>query len=126
MSNDQRDHPRIPLDVHVRVQGLGDQDVALLSHDWSTDSVFLRTRTPFPVGTEVRLSVVVRAGPNGPQVIELSGVVLRVQSRETATASLPPGMGIVLRETPSELRELLEAAVDARSRGSRPASGAPT
>jgi uncharacterized protein (TIGR02266 family) len=73
----------------------------------SRSGVFIKTKTPLPVGTEVNLRFTVIM--DDIETIEGLGEVVRVDTD-------PPGMGIVFRELSSYSKELIEKLLTARGR----------
>ena len=79
--------------------------------DWATNisqgGMFINTRSPLPVGTEVRILIQL---PMVEFPVGLSGRVTRVAERDDA-ASVVPGMGIEFTDVDPAHREQLEAFV---------------
>jgi uncharacterized protein (TIGR02266 family) len=79
--------------------------------DWATDisqgGMFINTRTPLPVGTEVKILIQL---PTVESPVGLSGRVTRVAQFDNQSSAVP-GMGIQFTDIDPSKREQLEALV---------------
>ena len=85
---DRRCHPRHPLSLLIEYE-VKDTFKADYITDISGGGLFIQTQSPLPVGTEMELKI---AFPKIPKLIEIKGVVVRIN--EDPTGDKPPGMGI--------------------------------
>jgi uncharacterized protein (TIGR02266 family) len=74
----------------------------------SRSGVFIKTREPLPIGTEVNLRFTVIM--DDIETIEGIGTVVRVDAE-------PPGMGVVFKELSSYSQRLIEKLLTARGQG---------
>jgi uncharacterized protein (TIGR02266 family) len=74
----------------------------------SRSGVFIKTREPLPIGTEVNLRFTVIM--DDIETIEGIGKVVRVEAD-------PPGMGVVFKQLSSYSQRLIEKLLTARSQG---------
>jgi len=74
----------------------------------SRSGVFIKTKEPLPIGTEVNLRFTVIM--DDIETIEGLGVVVRVESE-------PAGMGVVFKELSSYSQRLIEKLLTARAQG---------
>ncbi len=74
----------------------------------SRSGVFIKTREPLPIGTEVNLRFTVIM--DDIETIEGLGTVVRVEAD-------PPGMGVVFKELSSYSQRLIEKLLTARGQG---------
>ena len=74
----------------------------------SRSGVFIKTKEPLPIGTEVNLRFTVIM--DDIETIEGLGVVVRVESD-------PAGMGVVFKELSSYSRDLIDKLLTQRSSG---------
>jgi uncharacterized protein (TIGR02266 family) len=74
----------------------------------SRSGVFIKTKEPLPIGTEVNLRFTVIM--DDIETIEGLGVVVRVESE-------PAGMGVVFKELSSYSRDLIDKLLTQRSSG---------
>jgi uncharacterized protein (TIGR02266 family) len=72
----------------------------------SRTGIFIKTKTPLPVGTTVNLRFTVIM--DGIETVEGEGEVVRVDTE-------PPGMGIVFRKLSSYSQGLIEKLLTAKS-----------
>ncbi len=80
--------------------------------DWATNisqgGLFINTRKPLPVGTEVRLLVQL---PGAAFPFQLSGRVMRVTEFDNH-ANMVPGMGVAFTDVDEPKRREIEAFVE--------------
>jgi uncharacterized protein (TIGR02266 family) len=74
----------------------------------SRSGVFIKTKEPLPIGTEVNLRFTVIM--NDIETIEGLGVVVRVESD-------PAGMGVVFKELSSYSRDLIDKLLTQKTSG---------
>lgn len=107
MAEHDRRWPRIELalDVTVRVEDL---DEAALTLNVSREGAFVRTRSPRPVGTPVRLTVALATGER----FKAEGLVVHIHPDPDAVGPVPPdrpaGMGIFLTLTTDAWRDFCD------------------
>lgn len=115
-SDDETDLPRkavrLPLELRVHVLDTHGAETLLMSHDWSANGVFLRTRHPLPVGTLTRLSVLL---PGGHAPVTLRALVTRNVREVDPENHRPPGMGMRLVDVPAPLLVYLHAMARQRA-----------
>jgi len=103
---ERRTNARLPVDIHVHVEAEGGgPEVVLLSHDWSSTSVFLRTHAPLPVGTRVSMFSVIG---HPVERVSFVGTVLRAAPGDVHGLHSVQGMVIALDALPQKLRAFLE------------------
>jgi hypothetical protein len=103
---------RLPIELEVHVRPLPEgREQLLLSHDWSTSGVFVRTQHPMERGVAVELAV---AMPRIHGFARFRGLVARSVTLLEEGEHHPPGMGIHFRELPVVLRDHLRRLAAAR------------
>ncbi len=87
-----RHETRVAFDTRVHVIGPGERETVLMSADWSSRSVFLRTREPLTPGTPVRIFVMMG---HPLRRLTLSGKVVRSVPHVSGVPSAREGMAVV-------------------------------
>jgi hypothetical protein len=107
----RRREERIALDVHVHVRGPDGHDVVLMSVDWSSRSVFLRSREPFALGTPVDMFALVG---NPLRRVTLAGIVRRIVPHVPESVHAREGMVVVFDKARPDLNEGLDEIIKSR------------
>jgi molecular chaperone DnaK len=110
MSDEKRRDPRVGAELRLRLAyGSMDEFIERYATNVSRGGIFVRTREPWPPGTELAIDI---ALANGDQVIRGRGVV-RWTTPPSAPGEPPrdPGMGLRFTELAPESRALVELVV---------------
>jgi type IV pilus assembly protein PilZ len=106
-AHDGRSSPRLHHELAVAYRSVGG-----FVSDWATNisrgGMFINSRSPFPVGTQVRLLVQL---PGAAFPFDILGRVTRVVRWED-DVKLAPGMGIEFTDLEPEKRDRIEAFVE--------------
>ncbi len=95
----KRQHPRVAFRRRVCIT-FNEASHELETENLSEGGVYIKTKEPFPFGSEVKISIPLEAGSN----VYLNGVVANINRDH---GKHPPGMGIKFREISiDELRTL--------------------
>ena len=101
--SERREHPRLPLVLRVRVGARNEAEfVERYSTNLSRGGIFLRTKTPRPIGTLLDLEVQLA---DGTKILRARGEVRFVAEDRPGTV---PGMGVQFRELDEESRMLID------------------
>ena len=112
MSDDRRREERHPLRMRMDYRdATGGNFLYEYTQNISAGGIFIETREPLPVGTEVEMRF---QPPGANEVIEVAGKVMWVNPYRTDSENNPnPGMGIQFEDLPEDLKEQLAAVVNA-------------
>jgi uncharacterized protein (TIGR02266 family) len=103
----RRRYPRIPFSKKVRVRHNG-ADYELESDNLSQGGMYIKTRDPFPAGSEVEIFFALEMGSR----IQLTGVVLYRRTLLDDTLKLPPGVAIEFKKNSDEVTAALQGFVE--------------
>ena len=102
-SQERRHYPRVKLITKV-TNVAGDFFHYYYSRDLSLGGIFLETREPFPVGTQVNLEFPL---PGIARRVAVRGKVVRMVASEEKDPSVVPGMGIQFSSIDEETQGML-------------------
>ena len=108
MISERRVHPRLPLNMLVQFK-LADMGEFMRDYaaNISAGGMFVRTRTPNPLGSMIYLQFKLK---DGQKVIEGLGKVVHVNPPEHAV----PGMGIEFVNLDRDSRKLIDEIIEER------------
>lgn len=128
MASDTRKDQRAPVAVKVRFKSATvDEFIEQYSIDISKGGLFVKSRTPMPVGTLLKFEFQLA---DESKLIQGVGRVVWKRDESQSSRESPPGMGIKFIKMDNESKELVHRIVD--ERGNLPSSfdegvdGAPT
>jgi uncharacterized protein (TIGR02266 family) len=106
---ERRRFTRVALDAHVQVSVV-DADALFDSRvsDLSENGVFILTRSTRPIGTGIKLAIVVR---DGELEVRASGIIVREVKPDQATAEQPAGIGVMFTDVDDETSEHLDRLI---------------
>ncbi len=109
MSEDKRKNPRRPLRMRLDYKVERGSDFLFeYTHNISRGGIFIETRDPLPVGT----NVVMRFTPDGTEgELYVEGRVTWVNPIRQDDASSHPGMGIQFKNLSEESRDIIAKMV---------------
>ena len=112
MSDDRRRQQRHPLRTRMDYRdATGGNFLYEYTQNISAGGIFIETREPLPVGTEVEMRF---QPPGAEEMIEVTGLVMWVNPYRSDSDDHPnPGMGIQFGNIPDELKEQLAQVVKA-------------
>ena len=121
---DRPREPRTPVGLRVKLSyGSVDEFAERFATNISRGGVFIRTREPKPVGTQVDLEIRLATGES---VIRSRGVVRWVaEANPKARPPVAPGMGIQFLHLDENSRQLVERMVGAREQRGTTAAASP-
>lgn len=99
----RRRYRRVAFRKKVRVR-YGSEHYELDSENLSEGGMFIRTKEPFPVGSEIEITL-----PLVASRIHLTGVVVHKKDPFDETSKLPPGMAIEFKEIGDKETEMLRS-----------------
>ncbi|MFZ9886330.1 MAG: PilZ domain-containing protein [Myxococcota bacterium] len=117
--SERRQVSRVPLDAQVTVT-VTDTDALFRSRvrDLSERGVFILAQHTRPIGTSVRVSMILQLEN---VVLEVRGLIVHEVPADAATEERPAGMGVMFTEVPDESQALLRYLVQkANERSSSP------
>lgn len=115
--DDTRTSQRAPADFDVRTKSASHGEFTnQVAHDISTGGLFLRTDSPLPPGTLLRMdfplgSEAAAEGANGSRAHGV-GRVVWIRTPDNSSAEKPAGMGIKFVRVDEPSREMVEAFVE--------------
>jgi uncharacterized protein (TIGR02266 family) len=117
--------PRAPINLRIKFRSdTVEQFIERYSVDVSRGGIFIRTKEPLPVGTQLRLDFQFQ---NGGALMAGDGTVVWIREFDPNRVSVPPGMGVRFDKLTPESQAVLEqllAEKAKRERGAVPGSGA--
>jgi uncharacterized protein (TIGR02266 family) len=107
---ERRRFTRVALDAHVQVSVV-DTDALFDSRvrDLSENGVFILTKSTRPIGTGIKLAIVVR---DGEMEVRAQGVIVREVKASDATPEQPAGIGVMFTDVDDETAEHLHDLID--------------
>lgn len=107
--SERRQVSRVPLDAQVTVT-VADTEALFRSRvrDLSERGVFIIAQHTRPIGTSVRVSMVLQLEN---VVLEVRGLIVHEVPADAATEERPAGMGVMFTEVPEESQALLKYLV---------------
>src|SRR6185503_19761023 len=92
MDQNQTKDPRPPVNLRIKFRSENvDQFIERYAVDVSRGGIFIRTRDPLAVGTQLRLDFQFH---NGTALMAGEGTVVWIREVDPNRASVPPGMGV--------------------------------
>jgi uncharacterized protein (TIGR02266 family) len=103
---DQPKEPRPPVNLRIKFRSASlDQFIERYAGDVSRGGIFIRTREPLAVGTELRLDFKLQ---EGQQLLTGEGTVVWVREPDPGRPQALPGMGVRFDELSVESRQTLD------------------
>jgi uncharacterized protein (TIGR02266 family) len=117
--------PRSPINLRIKFRSDSvEQFIERYAVDVSRGGIFIRTKEPLSVGTQLRLDFQFQ---NGGALMAGDGTVVWIRQFDPNRLSVPPGMGVRFDKLTPESQSVLEqllAEKAKRERGAVPGSGA--
>jgi tetratricopeptide (TPR) repeat protein len=114
---ERRKHPRIPQRLYLRIEELGNKNIAFTS-DVSLEGIFIETSARLEPGSHVRIQLTL---PNGKATKLFAQVRWASQHATTSRARLNNhGIGLLLQKIPDDFEQFISAIVSAKADGTRP------
>jgi len=112
MADERRRDERHPLRIRMDYRdATGGNFLYEYTQNISSGGIFIETREPLPVGTEVEMRF---QPPGAEEVLEVTGKVMWVNPYRPDSDDNPnPGMGIQFENIPDEIKEQLAEVVKA-------------
>ena len=104
-----REHKRAAVGFDV-FYNFNEESSSALVTDISSGGMFVRTDSPLPIDSETAFSLVIG---NSPEPINVKGKVVRTVRRDRSDSyDEQPGMGVMFRDAPGELLEIIDELIN--------------